>query len=98
MNSSLFRSCTASLSARALTRPAARAGAAMPCRAALARRYYSEKAPESPAADAAKEETGDEVIDPSQDVEVEIQDADGQIARMKISGTTGQPIQQGAPP
>ncbi|KAI5900396.1 GrpE-domain-containing protein [Schizophyllum commune H4-8] len=56
MNASLFRSCTASLSARALTRPAARAGANMPCRAALARRYYSEKAPESPAADAAKEE------------------------------------------
>ncbi|KIM77781.1 hypothetical protein PILCRDRAFT_825016 [Piloderma croceum F 1598] len=32
------------------------------------------------------EEDGDEVIDESQDVEVEIEDADGQVARMKMSG------------
>ncbi|TRM58690.1 GrpE-domain-containing protein [Schizophyllum amplum] len=56
MNASLFRSCTASLSARALARPAARVGASVPCRAALARRYYSEKAPDAPAADAGKDE------------------------------------------
>lgn len=36
--------------------------------------------------DEIKEEDGDEVIDESQDVEVEIEDADGQVARMKISG------------
>ncbi|KAL1744006.1 GrpE-domain-containing protein [Schizophyllum fasciatum] len=59
MNTSLFRSCTASLSARALARPVARTGAAMPCRAALARRYYSEKAPDAPA-EAAKEENAKE--------------------------------------
>jgi len=36
--------------------------------------------------DEVKEEDGDEVIDDSQDVEVEIEDADGQVAKMKISG------------
>ncbi|KAF7980143.1 hypothetical protein HWV62_39587 [Athelia sp. TMB] len=42
--------------------------------------------------DEAKEEAGDEVIDGSQDVEVEIEDANGQIAKMKISGVTGKPV------
>jgi uncharacterized protein len=36
-------------------------------------------------ADEVKEE-GDEAIDSAQDVEVEIEDADGQVAKMKISG------------
>ena len=36
--------------------------------------------------DEVKEEDGDEVIDDSQDVEVEIEDADGQVAKMTISG------------
>jgi len=35
------------------------------------------------------DEDGDEVIDDSQDVEVEIEDADGQVAKMKISGKSG---------
>lgn len=30
---------------------------------------------------------GESVVDPSQDIEVEIEDADGQIAKMTISGT-----------
>ncbi|KAF7983013.1 hypothetical protein HWV62_24644 [Athelia sp. TMB] len=42
--------------------------------------------------DEAKEEAGDDVIDGSQDVEVEIEDANGQIAKMKISGATGKPV------
>lgn len=41
----------------------------------------------------AKEEGGDEVIDGTQDVEVEIEDADGQISKMTISGSTGQPVE-----
>jgi len=37
-------------------------------------------------ADEIKEDDGDDVIDSTQDVEVEIEDADGQVAKMKISG------------
>jgi ankyrin repeat protein len=36
--------------------------------------------------DEVKEEDGDEMIDSAQDVEVEIEDADGQVAKMRISG------------
>lgn len=44
--------------------------------------------------DGAQEENGDEVVDGAQDVEVEIEDANGQIAKMKISGSTGQPVEE----
>ncbi|KAL4068740.1 ankyrin repeat-containing domain protein [Scleroderma yunnanense] len=36
--------------------------------------------------DEIKEEEGDEQVDPSQAVEIEIQDAEGQVAKMKING------------
>ncbi|EMD32946.1 hypothetical protein CERSUDRAFT_118373 [Gelatoporia subvermispora B] len=40
---------------------------------------------------AGKGEAGDETVDPAQDIEVEIQDAEGQVARMTVSSRAADP-------
>lgn len=47
--------------------------------------------------DEVKEEEGDEQVDPSRTVEIEIQDAEGQVAKMKIDGTPQPSSEEPAP-
>jgi len=47
--------------------------------------------------DEVKEEEGDDQVDSSQTVEIEIQDAEGQVAKMKINGTPQPPSEDPAP-